>query len=238
MSEQTEPLGALENQHVAPEFDRQAFHCIHCGVLSQQGWEHLFVPPRYYGQSNFLVGYSRCTCQNCGGTSVWNEIEKRCVDPNIGGGPRPHVDTPADVKADYEEARRIVVQSPRGACALLRLGVQKLCADLGEPGKDINTDIASLVKKGLSQDVQEAMDAVRVIGNESVHPGALDLKDDLETATALFGLLNYIVQDQIAEPKQRKAIFNLLPKSKRDAIAKRDGVATAQPQSPKGQVST
>lgn len=130
---------------------------------------------------------------------------------------------PDDVKADYEEARRVVALSPRGACALLRLAVQKLCIDLGEAGAKINDDIASLVEKGLPVEVQEALDSLRVIGNEAVHPGELDLRDDVETATALFDLLNYVVKDRIAEPKERRRIFGLLPEKKRDAIAKRDG---------------
>jgi Domain of unknown function (DUF4145) len=195
---------------------------MHCGVLAQQSWQQL---GRWSGTGWADLSEFWCRCGNCYGESIWSG-DGRCLDPTLVGGPRPHIDMPEDVKADYEEARRIVGQSPRGACALLRLGVQKLCKYLGEPGKDINTDIAALVKKGMPQAVQEAMDALRVIGNESVHPGELDLKDDVETASALFGLLNYIVQDQIAEPKQRAAIFNLLPKSKRDAIAKRDGTAS------------
>jgi hypothetical protein len=130
---------------------------------------------------------------------------------------------PDDVKADYEEARRVVALSPRGACALLRLAVQKLCVDLGEAGEKINDDIASLVEKGLPVEVQEALDSLRVIGNEAVHPGELDLRDDVETATALFDLLNYVVKDRIAEPKERRRIFGLLPEKKREAIARRDG---------------
>jgi predicted naringenin-chalcone synthase len=130
---------------------------------------------------------------------------------------------PDDVNSDYEEARRIVALSPRGACALLRLAVQKLCVDLGEAGEKINADIASLVEKGLPVEVQEALDSLRVIGNEAVHPGELDLRDDVETATALFDLLNYVVKDRIAEPKERRRIFGLLPEKKRAAIAKRDG---------------
>lgn len=168
-------------------------------------------------------GYSRCKCDNCGGVSIWNVEEERCVDPVIGGGPRPHVEMPEDVRADYEEARRIVGQSPRGACALLRLSVQKLCKDLGEKGDNINEDLKSLVQKGLPEEVQEAMDSLRVIGNNAVHPGEMDLTDDTETASALFDLLNFVVEEMIAKPKRRRGIFENLPVGVREAIKKRDG---------------
>jgi hypothetical protein len=130
---------------------------------------------------------------------------------------------PDEVRRDFEEARLIVSQSPRGACALLRLSVQKLCAELGESGKSINDDIASLVQKGLSVEVQQALDSLLVIGNHAVHPGEMDLTDDPETATALFELLNFIVDDRIAQPKKRAAIFEKLPAGAREAIQARDG---------------
>lgn len=204
--EETELQPVQEDQHVAPEMRSASFHCMFCGVLSQQLWTNL-VRGKGHGQS----GYAQCTCRNCMKVSTWNSSEARCVDPVIGGGPRPHVEMPEDVKADYEEARRIIGQSPRGACALLRLGVQKLCVDLGEPGENINNDIASLVRKGLPQEVQEAMDSLRVIGNNAVHPGAMDLTDDTETASALFSLLNFVVDEMIAQPKRRRSIFAKLP---------------------------
>lgn len=151
--------------------------------------------------------------------------EKRCIDPVIGGGPRPHVEMPEDVQVDYNEARTIIGLSPRGACVLLRLAVQKLCVDLGEPGKNLNEDIASLVKKGLPDEVQQAMDTLRVIGNNAVHPGELDLSDDAETASALFNLLNFVVDEMIAQPKRRRSIFGKLPVKAREAIQRRDGDA-------------
>ncbi|WP_424033423.1 DUF4145 domain-containing protein [Methylocella sp.] len=49
--------------------------------------------------------------------------------------------------------------------------MQKLCVELGEKGKNIDDDIANLVKKGLSPELQQALDILRVIGNEAVHHG-------------------------------------------------------------------
>lgn len=123
---------------------------------------------------------------------------------------------------DYEEAGRIVSESPRGAAALLRLAIQKLCVVLGEIGEKIDDDIKSLVKKGLTPMVQQALDAVRVIGNESVHPGTLDLKDDRDTAMRLFSLVNIIAEQMVSNPKHVQELYDKLPESKRKAIEKRD----------------
>ena len=222
--DQPQAAPAREGEHVAPKLREEAFHCMHCGVLAQQFWSNLITDhPSTRTGGHTYAGYSQCRCRNCRNTSLWSDAEERCVDPVIGGGLRPHPEMPDDVKVDYEEARRIVGLSPRGACALLRLAVQKLCVDLGEKGKNINDDIASLVKKGLPVDVQEALDALRVIGNNAVHPGELDLTDDNETAGGLFNLLNFVVQDRIAAPKERKAMFAKLPQKAVAAIRKRDG---------------
>ena len=61
-----------------------------------------------------------------------------------------------------------------------------------------------------------------MIGNESVHPGEMDLKDDRETALALFRIINLIVETAITEPKRLDALYASLPKSKLEGIEKRD----------------
>jgi hypothetical protein len=146
----------------------------------------------------------------------------RMLVPPARDAAAPHADMPPALARDFNEARTIVNLSPRGAAALLRLSIQKLCQELGEPGKDLNTDIGSLVKKGLPTQIQQALDAVRVVGNEAVHPGELDLKDDHDTAARLFDLVNMIVDECIAKPKRLHALFARIPENKRHGIAQRD----------------
>ena len=71
-------------------------------------------------------------------------------------------DMPESVKQLYNEAGLIYNKSPRAACALLRLAIERLCNELGEVDRDINNNIGALVKKGLSKDIQQALDVVRV----------------------------------------------------------------------------
>ncbi len=118
---------------------------------------------------------------------------------------------PQDIRRDYDEAGSILNLSLRGAAALLRLAIQKLCKELGQPGENINADIAALVANGLHPMLQKALDTVRVVGNDAVHPGQIDLRDDRATAESLFRLVNMIVEKTISEPKHVEALYALLP---------------------------
>jgi len=141
--------------------------------------------------------------------------------PNTGNAPFPNPEMPESVRKVYIEASSIHTKSPRGASALLRLGIQLLCKELGEAGKNINTDIASLVKKGLPEIVQQSLDIVRVTGNDAVHPGQIDT-DNPETVIQLFSLTNIIVEYMIALPKKVSGIYASLPVNKVAEINNRD----------------
>lgn len=159
-------------------------------------------------------------CYHCKKIAVW--IHGNLIFPNEKIGVIPNPDLPDEIIRDFEEARSILGESPRGAAALLRLCVQKLCIHLGGKGKTIDDDIASLVAKGLNPLVQKSLDIVRVIGNEAVHPGVIDLNDDRDTASQLLNLVNSIAEQMISHPKHVEAMYEKLPESKREAIEKRN----------------
>lgn len=208
----------MSTPFTSPTFKATSFNCPLCNAFAKQQWYGISMSR--HGGHQQLPDLSCCVCEHCNDYSLWRN--GKMLYPESSNIPMPNSDMPAQIRADYEEARSIVVSSPRGAAALLRLSIQKLCAHLGEPGKDINTDIKSLVAKGLPPAVQQALDTVRVIGNEAVHPGELNLVDDVETASALFGLVNFIVDDRITKPKGIEALYALLPTSKRAGIDARD----------------
>jgi hypothetical protein len=174
---------------------------------------------QWAGSETRLANVHVSECYSCGAMAIWHH--DTIIYPHQRYEVEANPDLPDDIREDFDEARAILDLSPRGAAALLRLCVQKLCIYLGKPGKNIDDDIASLVEDGLNLRVQEALDVVRVIGNEAVHPGQMDLKDDRDTAASLFDLVNRIAYDTISHPNELAAIYGKLPPAKRDAIAKR-----------------
>lgn len=167
-------------------------------------------------------------CEACGRESVF--IGPQIMLPAESDAPAPAEDLPVELLDDFEEARAILPRSPRGSAALLRLVIQKLLPHLGATKKSIGEAIGELVKTGtIKTPIQRALDTVRVIGNESVHPGEMDLKDDRETALALFRIINLIVETAITEPKRLDALYVSLPKSKLEGIEKRDAPKTPKP---------
>lgn len=178
-------------------------------------------PCQRSGYHNFDVFNANVSqCFNCNRISVW--IGSALAWPASGDAPLPNPDLSEEVRLDFEEAGRILNLSPRGAAALLRLSIQKLCMELGQKGENINADIAALVEKGLDVRVQQALDIVRVIGNQAVHPGQIDLRDDRSTAEKLFGLVNLIADIMITQPKNIAAMFDALPEGAKKAIERRD----------------
>lgn len=208
--------------YIAPTPNLRAYTCPHCGVIARQYYNSM--PNNHLTQRDWrnYAGHAVMStiCEHCDQFSLW--VGMQMVYPNRGSAPVANEDMPGDVRLDYEEAAAIATLSPKAASALLRLAIQKLCIHLGEPGKNINDDIGALVKKGLPEIVQRSLDIVRVVGNNAVHPGQIDV-DDQSVVNNLFGLINLIVESMISTPKKVAELYGALPKTSLDGIAKRDG---------------
>ena len=214
-----------DQPYCPPELAKSAFHCPHCSAYANQLWGVAYSTrnafseavhgPRHKSENTF-VGW----CTHCNNETLW--VNKLLVYPVASSAPPANLDLPEEIRLDYEEAASIVDRSPRGAAALLRLCIQKLCKHLGEKGENINEDIKELVHKGLNPSIQKSLDVVRVVGNKSVHPGTLDLRDNPEVATALFKLVNIITEAMITQPNMISSLYESLPETNKKAIEKRD----------------
>jgi len=161
-------------------------------------------------------------CYSCNHYSIW--IADELIYPHQKYSVAPAADMPDEIRTDFLEAASIVDTSARGAAALLRLCIQKIVKELGGKGNNLNEDIGKLVEQRLiPESIQQALDVVRVVGNNAVHPGVIDLKDNKAVASRLFGLVNVIVETTIAGPRHVKNIYeSIVPESTRKAIEKRD----------------
>lgn len=166
--------------------------------------------------------FSVATCSSCQGFTLW--VNQEIVYPKKNTLPPPNDDLSEDIKSLYLEASSILIDSPRGATALLRLALQKLLKQVGKSGNNINNDIKELVAEGLSPKIQQALDLLRVIGNNAVHPGQINLDDNAEVAQKLFGVLNFIAEELITKPKELEALYaDLIPPETQGHIKQRDG---------------
>ena len=173
------------------------------------------------------IEIERCVCVSCKAVSYWHSHTKQQIYPNAAAAPMPHPDMPAECQSDYLEARQIFVASPRSAAALLRLCVQRLLVALGGSGKRIDDDIAALVARGLPAQVINALDICRVVGNNAVHPGEIDVNDDPELVANLFELINFIVRETIEREKSLAGMMSKLPAGAIEAITRRDSKAVS-----------
>lgn len=203
-----------------PAYQSTAFNCPSCTAYAKHTWLNVFRQ-QPSGQVAQVPNHFLALCDHCGRMSIW--VDGAMTFPSVSTAPLPNPDLPQDVLEDFEEARQVLVASPRGSAALLRLAVQRFCKHLGEKGDNINNDIAELVKKGLPVTVQRALDAVRVIGNNAVHPGQIDISDDPETASRLFELVNIVCDYMVSQPKRVAEIYEKIPPRLKDAINQRDG---------------
>lgn len=162
------------------------------------------------------------TCATCNDITLW--VNKEVVYPNKNSIAPPNSDLDEGIQSLYIEAANIYNDSPKGSTALLRLALQKMLKQVGKDGDNINNDIKELVADGLSAKIQQALDLVRVVGNNAVHPGQIDLDDGNDVALKLFHLLNFIANELITKPKELEDLYTeIVPEETRKHIDQRDG---------------
>ena len=204
-----------------PALFRDAFVCPQCQAFSQHLWFTVFRRRKSYAANMVeLEDYNMSTCTLCEASCMWRK--ESLLYPLARIDVTPHEDMPDNVRVIYEEARTVGVVSRKSAAALIRLALQTLVDSL-EPGSgDVNKKIGRLVSKGLDPQVQQAMDVMRVVGNNAVHPGQIDLEGDEALVPSLFALANLVVEQMISRPKRVQSLYDALPDTAREAIAKRD----------------
>ncbi|MGY8810562.1 MAG: DUF4145 domain-containing protein [Pseudomonadales bacterium] len=203
--------------HYSPEFRKEEFNCPYCGVYASQSWADCTYA---LWQTRYNTDLTISRCAHCNKVAYWNE--QRMLIPSTGSVELPASDMPDSCKKIFIEARDVVGVSPKGAAALLRLCLQQLMVEFGQAGKNINADIAELVKQGLPPLIQQSLDICRVVGNNAVHPGEINLDDSPEIAYSLFKLINLIVHDRITRPNEVQALYETLPSGALEVIEKRD----------------
>jgi hypothetical protein len=92
---------------------------------------------------------------------------------------------------------------------------------LAETG-ELNAGIGKLVAAGMPERIQQAMDILRITGNNAVHPGEIQIDDRPDAADSLFNLLNLNVDDRIAIPAQITDMYESMPAGAVEAVERRD----------------
>ena len=220
-----------------PRFDETAFECPTCTAYAQMLW--CMLKPKYTNLEldapcNYNLFAAICQAKQCISLWIQSSIQspyQEHPNPVEMVYPRhklrePSADMPPSARALYIEAAKIVSDSPRGAAALLRMCTEDvakaLTPKLGR-NKTLNQRIGYLVKEhNLPDRVQQALDVLRIAGDNAVHSPTINLGDDTETATALFDLVDVIVAETLSPQEATNRFYANLPESKLDQIRERD----------------
>ena len=138
------------SKYYPPTHDHDQFNCPYCNVFAEQHWRYVTTKDRYnrnFGTTPIQIGnvtIEVSICVHCKKPAFW--LDEKIIYPPMHAAPPANNGLPESVKVVYDEASAIANQSPRAACALLRLAIEILLKELGETAT-INDAIKNLVKK-------------------------------------------------------------------------------------------
>lgn len=161
-------------------------------------------------------------CPSCNGYNVW--IHGEMVWPTLPTVP-PSAYLPDDVLEAYDEAQTVIGISPRCACAMLRLALDRLAIHLGAAE---NQSLSSKIKSlPIPERYGPLAEACRVVGNDAVHEGALDYRSDdsYELARSLSLFVNLLADMLIGTPAKASEIIENANAAKAERKAERKAEA-------------
>jgi hypothetical protein len=158
-------------------------------------------------------------CFNCNEMCLW--VYDQLIWPRREGFPEPKLHVPPNVRRESEEASQTLEASPRGAAALLRIAIEKLCKELGVSGESPTDDIAFFVREDVDARVQKVLGAAQIIESNAMRPGQIGLGEDRATAETLSGLVNLICEKMIMEPRHLQEVYTKVREGARTAMEQR-----------------
>ena len=158
-------------------------------------------------------------CFNCNEMCLW--VYDQLVWPRREGVPEPKLHAPPNVRCESEEASQTLEASPRGAAALLRIAIEKVCEELGVSGEGPTDDIAFFVREDVDARVQKVLDAAQIIESNTMRPGQIGLGEDRATAETLSGLVNLICEKMIMEPRHLQEVYTKVREGARTTMEQR-----------------
>ena len=158
-------------------------------------------------------------CFNCNEMCLW--VYDQLVWPRREGCPEPKLHAPPSVRRESEEASQTLEASPRGAAALLRIAIEKLCKELGVSGETLKDDIELFVREDVDARVQKVLDAAQILESNAMRPGQIGLGEDRATAETLSGLVNLICEKMIMEPRHLQEVYTKVREGARTAMEQR-----------------
>lgn len=215
--------GRAAKARSAPVFGQDACVCPRCDVFAQHSWHPVEYDPTWKAtgnSANLLIqkpanprapipvqGAFFQLCSHCRQLSLWSQEELIRPLPNP-PGPPPLDEAPRAVRDLHLEARAICQASPRGAAALLRLALDKLLVELGYSSGGLADRLKEARDGGtLSPQIYDAALAVKLLGDNGVHPGEIDLHELPTSAASMMEFLNLVVEETIIRERRIAAVL-------------------------------
>lgn len=158
--------------------------CPHCTVVIHPGFAHESIAQNGVISTEAKVGYrfqaATMTCPACRKAIIHlhkiKDMERfpseiLMVYPKKASRPDAPGEVPPDLAEDFNEACKVIADSPKASAALSRRCVQALLRQQGYTQHDLAKAInAVLAAKVLPSSLAENLDAIRNIGNFAAHP--------------------------------------------------------------------